>query len=367
MIDISDHARQIVSRLDAVDRASEAVDRPRAEKALMAHLAALDLPARPVIWAEDYTAAVKIIYRAAESAAWSAARSAAWSAAESAAWSAARSAAWSAAESAARSAAESAARSAAESAAWSAAWSAAESAAESAAWSAAESAAWSAAWSAAESADPAVTRTVGIWLPFVEATEAGLWLFWVTDAQIIAVGRPAMQIVGDRLHCTDGPAVAWPNGAKFWFWRGVQVGREIVENPSSITLAGIDAERNQERRRVLIERYRVGQPIAGAAAYLRDSGSLIEDQDERWGTLRRKKRRGDSDLLMLEVINRSPEPDGSFRHYFLRIHPELRPMLPEGGLGRPQNPTALNAVASTFGLTGEEYAKRIGALAECES
>ena len=323
MVDIGDHARQIVARLNAVDRGSDVVDRPRVERALLTHLEALGLPARPVVWASDYAAAVKIIRRAAESAA--------------------------------RSAAESAARSAAESAAWSAAESAARSAAE------------SAAWSAAESADPAVTRMVGIWLPFVDATEAGLWLFWMTDERIIAVGRPAMEITGGRLHCSSGPAVSWPSGAKFWFWRGVQVSREIVEKPSSITLTGIGAERNQERRRVLIERYKTGESVSGAAAYLRDSGSIIEDTDERWGTLRRKKRRGDSDLLVLEVINRSPEPDGSFRHYFLRIQPDLRPMLPEGGLGEPQRPTALNAVASTFGMTGAEYAKRIGTLAECES
>lgn len=58
---------------------------------------------------------------------------------------------------------------------------------------------------------------------------------------------------------------------------------------------------------------------------------------------------------MVRVVNSTPEPDGSHKRYMLRVHPELRPLLDEG-LGQPQKMTARNAVASTFGLRGEEYA-----------
>ena len=51
-----------------------------------------------------------------------------------------------------------------------------------------------------------------------------------------------------------------------------------------------------------------------------------------------------------------PEPDGSFKHHFLRVDPHLRPLLPDGSFGQPQPLTARNAVASTFGLRGDEYA-----------
>jgi hypothetical protein len=57
---------------------------------------------------------------------------------------------------------------------------------------------------------------------------------------------------------------------------------------------------------------------------------------------------------MVKVRNSTPEPDGSVKDYFLRVHPQLRPMI-DGGLGDPQPMTARNAVASTFGLRGEEY------------
>ena len=60
--------------------------------------------------------------------------------------------------------------------------------------------------------------------------------------------------------------------------------------------------------------------------------------------------------LLIEVENRSPEADGTYRHFLLRVDPELRPMHPDLSFGAPQSPsTARNAVASTFGMSGAEY------------
>ena len=64
---------------------------------------------------------------------------------------------------------------------------------------------------------------------------------------------------------------------------------------------------------------------------------------------------GDEPLVMVEVVNSTPERDGTMKHYFLRVHPELRPLLGDQQLGDPQELTARNAVASTFGRRGEEY------------
>jgi len=57
---------------------------------------------------------------------------------------------------------------------------------------------------------------------------------------------------------------------------------------------------------------------------------------------------------MIEVVNHTPEPDGSYKHHFLRVDPHLRPILADGSFGPPQSPTARNVVASTFGLSGVE-------------
>lgn len=60
-------------------------------------------------------------------------------------------------------------------------------------------------------------------------------------------------------------------------------------------------------------------------------------------------------LLAVEVQNSSLEPDGTRRTYYLWVHPEIRPMRADGSLGRQQKRTCHNAVASTFGLTGNQY------------
>jgi hypothetical protein len=258
-----DKTQEILNRLAAIDLANPKIDRPKVEECFRQHMEALELPMLPVRWFSDSASAYKYVTDAARSAAWSAALSAA----ESAAWSAARSAAWNAAESAAWSAARSAALNAALSAAWSAAWSAARSAARSAAWNAAESAAWSAARSAAESAalsaawsaawsaagNAAVDMACKIWLPFVEAKEAGLYLFWVTEKEIIAVEAPSLKIDNDVLHCSIGPAVSWPTGEAYYFWRGVQVPKKWILDPKGIHPETALTWKNIEQRRCAAE------------------------------------------------------------------------------------------------------------------
>ena len=57
----------------------------------------------------------------------------------------------------------------------------------------------------------------------------------------------------------------------------------------------------------------------------------------------------------VEVVNHTAEPDGSYKHHFLRVDPKLRPILSDGQMGTPQRLTARNAVASSFGLRGVDY------------
>lgn len=57
--------------------------------------------------------------------------------------------------------------------------------------------------------------------------------------------------------------------------------------------------------------------------------------------------------------NSTPEPDGSYKLYSLWVHPELRPLLSDGRFGEPQELTAHNALASTYGERGETYAPAV--------
>jgi len=96
-------------------------------------------------------------------------------------------------------------------------------------------------------------------------------------------------------------------------------------------------DHNAEVRRVMIERY-------GTARYLLDSGAQAIHTDD-YGTLYRKSRPDDSDLVMVKVVNATPEPDGSFKDYFLRVPPEMA--------------TARQAVAWTFAKDHAEYAPEV--------
>ncbi|MBX9686417.1 MAG: hypothetical protein K2X27_06915 [Candidatus Obscuribacterales bacterium] len=136
-----------------------------------------------------------------------------------------------------------------------------------------------------------------------------------------------------RLHAPNKAALVYEDGFKEYAWHGVIVDERIIENPDSITIEEIESTRNAEIRRVLIERY-------GEIRYLKDSGAEKIHEDD-CGILYRKEIPGDEALLMVKVVNSSPEPDGSFKDYFLRVPPETR--------------SAKQAVAWTFGLSEEEY------------
>jgi hypothetical protein len=136
-----------------------------------------------------------------------------------------------------------------------------------------------------------------------------------------------------RLHSSEGPALLFADGFREYAWHGLVVDARLIEEPESISIEEIDSCANAELRRVLIERY-------GQARYLQDSGAEKIHQDE-CGTLFRKDIPGDEPLLMVKVVNSSPEPDGSFKDYFLRVPPESQ--------------TAKQAVAWTFGFDEEDY------------
>src|SRR5207244_1295263 len=83
----------------------------------------------------------------------------------------------------------------------------------------------------------------------------------------------------------------------------------------------------------------------------------IVRRDER-GRVYSKNRKGDGPSLGVQVVKSMPGPDGGRRKYMLRVHPELRPLHRDGTFGEPQELTARNAAASTFGLRGVEYAPK---------
>ncbi|MDT8872296.1 hypothetical protein RAA17_16610 [Komagataeibacter rhaeticus] len=124
---------------------------------------------------------------------------------------------------------------------------------------------------------------------------------------------------GGRLHCENGPALAYPDGFEIYAVHGVRVPSEIVMHPEAITIDAIHEQRNTEIQRVMIERY-------GWDRYADDCRAEIVDYDERFGTLCRRVTPRGEPILFLRVVNGSPEPDGSFRKYILPLAPNLEPL-----------------------------------------
>jgi hypothetical protein len=174
------------------------------------------------------------------------------------------------------------------------------------------------------------------------ARSAGPW--WALDGLAIVAERPLVLRRDDRgrPHCADGPAIAWADGLEAFAWHGVAVEPWVIREPERITVARIDATSNAEVRRVLVERFGEERLVREGGAELLDSdvvGRLwrrrIDAEPTRWGPRREEP------VVMVEVLNSTPEPDGTRRTYFLRVPPTMR--------------SAREAVAWTFGLAGSEY------------
>lgn len=169
-----------------------------------------------------------------------------------------------------------------------------------------------------------LSHSCGWWHPF--------------EGVVFACERPERQAIDNegRLHHETAPALLCRDGFPLWAWHGVRVPQYVIEQPTDITVDKIHAEKNAEVQRVMIERY-------GEDRYIVDSGMKPVAKDERYGDIYIKTVEAGRPIAKICVTNRSPEPDGSFRKYWLNINPEHY----GGDAGRiPQA-----AVASTWRTT----------------
>ncbi|WEV28871.1 hypothetical protein OYE22_29565 [Streptomyces sp. 71268] len=184
-------------------------------------------------------------------------------------------------------------------------------------------AAWLAAFDGAEALTgvSAVARAAGWWWPYENV------------AVISERPRELHRDEAGRLDRGDGPALAYPDGFALYAWRGMPVPADFLEGLDALDARRIRTEENAELRRVMLEHYRYDR-------YLSESGAQPVHRDET-GVLWRIELEGDEPVVMVEVVNSTPEPDGSSRTYWLRVPPRTR--------------TAREGVAWTFGLSAEAY------------
>ncbi|MFI1584954.1 DUF6745 domain-containing protein [Embleya sp. NPDC020630] len=169
------------------------------------------------------------------------------------------------------------------------------------------------------------------------ARSAGWW--WPYENVVLVAERPTVlhRDESARLHNGEGAALAFPDGFALHAWRGMPVPADFVTTlgpaGSALNAQRIRDEDNAELRRVMLEIY-------GYDRYLAEVGARPLHRDDT-GVLWRIELPGDEPIVMVEVLNSTPEPDGSIRVYWLRVPPTTR--------------TARAGVAWTFGLTEQQY------------
>jgi hypothetical protein len=160
------------------------------------------------------------------------------------------------------------------------------------------------------------------------------WMY-LTDDDVVLV-PPPLECRCDadgRPHCEDGPVAVTRDGHELFAVRGVCLPRCAVVDPLNQDIRDIEIEPDWHSRALMIERY-------GLERYLRDSGAMLWVRDD-CGELYFKAQHNQEPLVAVRVRNSTPEPDGSHRHYFLRVPPYIT--------------TPHEAVAWTFSMDKNEY------------
>jgi hypothetical protein len=141
-----------------------------------------------------------------------------------------------------------------------------------------------------------------------------------------------------RLHCATGPALRYPDDWSVYAWKGIPLPAWMIEHPEWITAGEIANTFEPVQRNCMIE-------IMTPERFIK-SGVVGHVSEDETGVLWRKhwSFRGVSigSWAAIEVVNGTPETDGSHKHYFLRVPSSMR--------------SAREAVAWTYGLTADEYA-----------
>jgi hypothetical protein len=171
-------------------------------------------------------------------------------------------------------------------------------------------------------------------LLLLETLEANCIGALVSDSRIFLCEKPVAAHFdeADRLHNERGAALAFADGLKHYALHGVALPANAIEQPDTITPEQIESAANMAQRWALMD-------LFGRDRYVATFGEVVHE--DQFGTLYRKQFPGEEPLLMVAVKNSTPEPDGTYRTYFLRVPPDIQ--------------TAKEAVAWTFSMSPDEY------------
>lgn len=158
----------------------------------------------------------------------------------------------------------------------------------------------------------------------VKIAENAGW-FWPFDEVCVITERPNLlkRDKENRLHCPDGPALSYPDGFALYRWHGLEVPEWIILTPELITPLKITKEDNVEVRRAMMEIYGYENYITNCEAEIVDScpidHHIIGLRDAK---LLVKRVKDDETIVYIDLLNSTPEPDGTVKRYLLRVDPD---------------------------------------------
>lgn len=176
-------------------------------------------------------------------------------------------------------------------------------------------------------------------LGFMEHARHGGW-FILCDEVCICAERWMQLALDDRgrLHNDVGPAIEYRDGQKQYYVQGIHLSAEVAEaliiDTKKLTIKMVDAERNAEIKRLMIERF-------GKDKYVHAKKAKLVDDDPVHGKLWLCNSGRDDAVAYLEVKDSTIYPDGTQRDYFLMVSPRHR--------------DSASARAATFRMSKEEF------------
>ncbi len=137
----------------------------------------------------------------------------------------------------------------------------------------------------------------------------------------------------ERLHNLRGPAMAFSDGWSLYAIHGSFVSERLVMHPDEVGLEDLPLDENLEVLHATIELLGHERFLAAAKA------QLVQEDD--FGRLHQIQFHDYEPLLMVEVVNATPDPDGTVRRHLLRVPPETE--------------SAHEAVAWSFSRRAKDY------------
>jgi hypothetical protein len=169
-------------------------------------------------------------------------------------------------------------------------------------------------------------------------SEIGKSCYWwapYETACFVSDGPTAIHLdASERLHNLRGPAMAFNDGWSLYSIHGSCVSERLVMHPEQVGLEDLPLEESLEVLHATIDLLGHERFLAAARARL--------IQEDVFGRLCRIEFHEYEPLQLVEVMNATPEPDGSVRRHLLRVPPEVE--------------TAHEAVAWSFGRRTKDYA-----------